>query len=119
MQRRNEIVRRAPRAPAAATLRHRHVEEQTGVPWLATLRIVEALAADPVYLRSLSLDPKERVIRLEGEAGSYGDVLAFVRALDAEPMLRPALLSSHDTAGDGVPGPVSVRFQAVAKWNHP
>ena len=104
-------------APTPAMLRLRQAEADARAPWLATLRVVEAGAQDPVYLRSLVIEPAAGAVKLEAEAPTFAEVLAFAKTLDDDGMLRPALLSSHEQIVDAQTGTSAVRFTVSARWN--
>ena len=104
-------------APTPAMIRLRHAEADARAPWLATLRVVEAVARDPVYLRSLVIEPATGSVKLEAEAPTFAEALAFAEALDDDGLLRPALVSSHEQIVDAQTGKSAVRFHVSARWN--
>ena len=108
-------------APVAATtpamIRLRQAEADARAPWLATLRVVEAVARDPVYLRSLGIEPATGNVKLEAEAPTFAEALAFAKTLDDDGLLRPALMTSHEQIVDAQTGKSAVRFNVSARWN--
>lgn len=105
-----------PVAPSAAEVRLRQADAESRAPWLRTLRIVEATTRDPVYLRSLVIEPSTGVVKLEAEAPTFAEALAYAKALDEEGSLHPALLSSHEQVVDAT-GKGAVRFSVAGRWN--
>ena len=104
-------------APTPAMLRLRQAEADARAPWLATLQVVEAAARDPVYLRSLVIETAAGTDKLEGEAPTFAEALAFAKKLDDDGILRPALVSSHEQIVDVQTGKSAVRFNVSARWN--
>ena len=111
--------RQAVRAPEPTPGERRAAlaERESRAPWLATLRAIESLAQDPVYLRALAIEPATDVVKVEAEAPSFADALAFVELLDRDPLLRPAALGSHEQVDDPSTGGSVVRFHVAARWN--
>jgi len=104
-------------APTPAELRLRQAEADARSPWLATLRAVETLTGDPVYLRSLAIEPATGTVKLEAEAPSFAEALAYAKALDDDGALHPAFLSSHEQSVDPATGKSTVRFNVAGRWN--
>ena len=104
------------RTPTVAEVRLRRAEADSQAPWLATLRAVEALTQEPVYLRSMTIEPAAGTIKLEAEAPSFAEALAYSEALAEVSILQPALLTSHEQVPDVASGKSSIRFHVVAKW---
>lgn len=105
-----------PVVPSAGEIHLRQAEAESHAPWLRTLRVVEATTRDPVYLRSLVIEPAAGVIKLEAEAPTFAEALSYAKALDDESSFRPALLSSHEQIVDAT-GKSAVRFSVVGRWN--
>lgn len=105
-----------PVVPSAAEVRLRQADADSRAPWLRTLRVVEATTRDPVYLRSLVIEPAAGVIKLEAEAPTFAEALSYAKALDEETSLHPALLSSHEQFVDAT-GKSAVRFSVAGRWN--
>ena len=103
--------------PGPAELRLRRAATESRAPWLATLRSVENLTKDPLYLRSLAIELAAGTVKLEAEAPTFAEALAYSEALGAEPILRPVLLTAHEQVADTTPGKSLVRFHLVAGWN--
>jgi hypothetical protein len=95
--------------------RFQHIAPQLRQPWLPTLRLIENVTEPPVYLLSLSVDPAAGSLRLEGEAPTFDQVLAYVQMLDAPGLLGPAELSSHELVTDPT-GRTAVRFSIATRW---
>jgi len=104
-------------SPTSAELRLRQASLDAHQPWLATLRSIEATTQAPVFLRSLVIEPAAGVVKLEAEASTFADVLAYVKALDEAELLRPAFLNSHEQIIDATTGKSVVRFQVATRWN--
>ena len=104
-------------APSAGELRLRQADADAHRPWLATLRAIETTTQSPVYLRSLVVEPAARAVKLEAEAPSFADALAYAKALDEAELLKPAFLSSHEQTVDATTGKSVVRFQVATRWN--
>ncbi len=105
-----------PVAPTAAEVRLRQADAESHAPWLRTLRVVEATTRDPVFLRSLVIEPSTGVVKLEAEAPTFAEALSYVKALDDEGSLHPALLTSHEQVVDAT-GKSAIRFSVAARWN--
>ena len=103
--------------PSAGEVRLRQADLDSRAPWLPTLRVIEATTRDPVYLRSLVIEPAAGVVKLEAEAPSFAEALSYAKALDDESSLRPALLSAHEQVVDSATGKSAVRFSVVGRWN--
>jgi hypothetical protein len=115
-----ERLRRQPMKvvpPTAGEIRVREAVAESRGPWLATLRAIETTTQDPVYLRSMTVEPSTAVIKLEAEAPSFADALSYAKALDEEALLHPALLTSHEAVADTTTGKNVVRFNVVTQWN--
>lgn len=104
-------------APTAAEVRLRQADADSRAPWLATLRAIESTTRDPVYLRSLVIEPASGAIKLDAEAPSFAEALSYAKALDDESSLRPAFLSSHEQVVDPATGKSVVRFNVSGRWN--
>jgi hypothetical protein len=85
-------------------------------PWLATLRVIEDATTDPIYLRSLVVEPASGTVRIEAEAPSFDHALAYVQMLDQGGVLAPASIVSHEEAPDPAIAQTIVRFNAVTRW---
>lgn len=103
--------------PSPAQVRARQTALDSRAPWLATLRTIEAASQDPVYLRSLVIEPATGAVKLEAEATSFAEALAFAEVLDGEGALRPALISSHEQVVDPATSKEIIRFSLAGRWN--
>lgn len=102
--------------PTLAERRWQQAQDEISHPWLAVLRAIESATADPVFLLSLVIDAGSGSIRLEGEAQTFDQVLAYVSSLEESGALERAVLVSHEQVGDPVTGHATVRFSATARW---
>lgn len=109
---------RTPSAPTAVQLRERQAQALLRRPWMQALRAIESTATEPVYLISLSMDPGAGTVRLEAEAPSFDEAVAFVQALDrrGDP-LQQVMLASHEQVNDAATARGYVRFAATAQWS--
>lgn len=101
--------------PTPDQQRLRHVAPLLRQPWLPVLRVIEHVTEPPVYLLNLGIDPAAGLVRLEGEAASFEQVLAYVQALDDDSVLGPARLGSHELTTDSA-GRALVRFSVTTPW---
>ena len=90
------------------------VIRQLSLPWDSLFNAIESSATDKVALLSVQPDPQQRRVSLDGEAQSYGDVLAYMLKLDTSGTLAGAQLSSHQIKDDDPQHPVA--FTVVARW---
>jgi hypothetical protein len=121
LQQAEERARQAeqrPIVPSADERRLQRVRPQLQQPWLPALRAIENATEPPVFLLALSIDPATGRLRLDGEAPSFGDALAYAQRLDEEGALPPAHLLSHELVNDPS-GRTTVRFTMVAHWGRP
>ncbi|MBB2486998.1 hypothetical protein H5407_17350 [Mitsuaria sp. WAJ17] len=105
----------AAQRPTPDQLRMRNVAPLLRQPWLPILRVIEHATEPPVYLLSLFIDPAAGTVRVEGEAGSFDQVLAYARTLDDDSVLGPARLGSHESITDAA-GRTLVRFSITTPW---
>lgn len=104
-------------APTQTDIRTRSALAQSDAPLLGTLRAIERTSQDPVYLRSLNLDPAAHTVKLEAEAPTFADALAYVQTLDAEPLLHPAMLTSHNDVPEQISVKTHLTFTVMTRWN--
>lgn len=104
-------------SPSPAAVRRLAAQVESRTPWLATLSAIESTTREPVYLRAVTIEPGSGDVKLEAEASSFAEALAYVQELDAAELLHPALLRSHEESVDPVRGTAVVRFSVVARWN--
>lgn len=112
------LAAQRPVVPTLEERRLQHVAAPLRQPWLPTLKLIESTAAPPVFLLALSIDPASGQLRLEGEAPEFEQVLAFAQSLDAEGLMGPARLRSHEQRSDPTGRPV-VRFSVETRWSAP
>jgi hypothetical protein len=84
-------------------------------PWDVVLTEVELAFDSRVALLSLDTEAPARRTRLTGEARTIDDALAFAGRLRESPLVREALLVSHEARKDG-PVPVIV-FTLQIDWS--
>jgi len=107
-----------PAPPTGDDLRVRQAMVENRLPWMAALRTIESATRAPVYLRSLRFEPAQAEIRLEADAPSFAEALAYVEALDQERLIRPAFLTAHHEVADAPTPGTLVRFSVTTRWNH-
>lgn len=105
-----------PVLPTPQELRTRSVAPQLRQPWLPLLRVIEGVTEPPVFLLGLSVDPASGSVRVDGEAPSFADALAYADALRNEDVLVRSQLRSHDVSTDPASGRQAVRFSIVSQW---
>ncbi len=109
--------------------RHAQIEavaRDLAAPWDSLLSIVEKHAGREVMLRSLEPDAATGGLRLGARAGTLGEMMDFVSALESDPRLRQVMLLGHDpvaalpgVATGAVPGatrPAAIDFSLSATW---
>ena len=107
----------APRLPTLPERRWQGAKAELGYPWLRVLRSVEGATHDPVYLKLLVVDRKGPAgIRIEAEAPSFDRALEYVQMVDADGVLAPAFLASHEPIVDAFGNP-AVRFSLATQWS--
>lgn len=119
---RDEVQQRAQRAalqPVSLTPDQRRLQRIAPLlrqPWLPALRLVENVTDAPLFLLTLAIDPATGAVRLDGEAPSFDQALAYAQALDDEGLMGPAQLRSHEFVNEPAMGRSSVRFSIVTRW---
>jgi Tfp pilus assembly protein PilN len=83
-------------------------------PWGTFLSGIEAAAHDDVALLSLQADPGSAAVRVSGEARNFAAMTAYVRRLEAAPVLTEVRLSGHEVRQQDPRRPVA--FALTAKW---
>ena len=117
-EQRARLAAQRPVVPSADERRLQRVRPQLLQPWLPALRAIENATEPPVFLLALSIDPATGRLRLDGEAPSFGEALAYAQRLDEDGALPPAHLLSHELVNDSA-GRTTVRFTMVANWSRP
>lgn len=84
-------------------------------PWLPTLRLIENATEAPIFLTGLAMEPANTTVRINGEAPSFEQVLAYARTLNEPGLISEAELRSHEQATDPN-GRDVVRFSISARW---
>lgn len=116
-----EAARQAQRAalkpvpPTADELRLQRLAPRLREPWLPALRLIENATQAPVFLLGLTIDPASEAIRLDGEASTFDQVVAYASQLDEPGLMGPAELRSHEQVTDPA-GRTTVRFTILTKW---
>lgn len=105
--------------PSVDERRMQRVIAERGRPWLPVLRAIESATRDPVSLLTMSADTSNHSLRLEAEALSFEQVLAYVQVLPDGKGLVSAQLMSHEVVTDAVSGRQVVRFSVSARWRSP
>jgi hypothetical protein len=113
-QQRRDALRPVPPSPDRRRLQR--IAPQLRQPWLTTLRVIEGVTQPPVFLLGLSIDPASGGLRLEGEAPSFEEALAYAKSLGEGDALGRAELRSHELMNDPS-GRASVRFTVVTQWS--
>jgi hypothetical protein len=103
--------------PTVTQLRAEQTELQLRRPWLQVLSAVESAAMEPVYLLSLSVDAGTGAVRLEAEAPSFDEAVAFVEVLTRAEVLKEVMLTSHEGLDDPAKARTYVRLAATAQWS--
>ena len=104
-------ARRAKEQKSVVAERH----ETRAFPWDLVLRETEIATDDRVALLSLETNAGLRKTRVNAEARSIDDALAFVSRLRESPLVREAFLLSHETK-KGTPVEV-VGFSMEVNWS--
>jgi hypothetical protein len=89
-------------------------QDKAPFPWDSVLTEVELVADRNVALLSMNTDSSARRTRLTAEARTINDALAFASRLRESPLVREALLASHEARKDG-PVPV-IAFTLQVDW---
>jgi len=105
-----------PVPPTPDQRRFDRVAPQLRQPWLPTLRLIENVTQAPVFLLGLSIDPANGAVRLEGEAATFEQAIAFAQALSDDAVIGPAHLRSHEVVNDSTTGQSVTRFSIVTTW---
>jgi hypothetical protein len=90
------------------------VIDQLAVPWDALFRGLESADARGLGVLAVSPDPRERTLRVSGEARSVPEVLAYVERLSVVPMLTQVHLTHYETMQRE--GATLVAFTVGAAW---
>src|ERR1700754_3415033 len=84
------------------------------LPWDDILDAVEAATPPKVALLSITPDPGRALLRIEAEGSGSADGLAYVRAMDHQPLFERVDLVRLELAKDHTDG--VMRFQIEAQW---
>jgi hypothetical protein len=89
-------------------------QEKAPFPWDGAMTEVELVVDRNVALLSMTTDSSTRRTRLTAEARTIDDALALASRLRESPLVREALLVSHEARKDG-PVPV-IAFTLQVDW---
>jgi len=107
-----------PVEPSAADRRLRKVQAELDRPWLKALGAVEVATKDPVYLLAMVFAKGSDGIRLDAEAPSFEEALAYAQRLqEGHRGLSSVSLVSHEQVVDASSGRNLVRFTVMAQWS--
>ena len=104
--------------PTRAQRRRQEARAAQQFPWLPVLHSIEAATRDPVYLRALAIDPSTGEVTLEAEAPSFDRAMEYLQSLDADQVLQPASILSHEPITDAFGNP-AVTFAAATRRRTP
>ena len=93
------------------------VAQELGTPWTRLLAELESASRDSsgtVALLSIEPDHAKHQVRVGGEARDLPLALAYAERLQRSPLLRFAMLESHEVRSDDPQRPV--RFALIAEW---
>jgi len=98
----------APNRAMTAQDQKRHVQieglaAELAAPWEDLLRIFESQAGARITLLKFEPDAQSGLLRVTGEARQLAAILAYVAALEKEPLLREVLLTQHRPAREADP----------------
>ena len=88
--------------------------KKLNVPWVELLDALEEAASPKVALLELRPDIVSRQLVAVAEAGNSDAMFAYVRKLQAQPMLTSVYLSSHQVSEQDRNKPI--RFEFTATW---
>lgn len=104
------------RPPTAADRRAALAEQELRRPWLSAMRGVEAATVAPVFLVAMNIERGTGLVKLEAEAPTFNDALAYVEHLGHGGFLGGVTLVSHQQGLDGTTGAPLIRFAVSAEW---
>lgn len=90
------------------------VRQQLAAPWGRLFVEVESAAHEDIPLLSLHADPAARALRVSGEARNFTALMAYVRRLEASPVLADVRLAGHEVRQHDPRRPVA--FSLSASW---
>ena len=110
--------------PAPTTLtpvQRRELQAQVELrrPWLAALRAIESATRDPVFLLALAIEPATGAIRVDAEASSFDQALAYVERISEAEVLTGTALIAHESVPAPAPGQGAIRFSVSTRWAMP
>jgi hypothetical protein len=114
MERARQLAAR-PKKPSLELVRLQNAMPQLHQPWLPVLRFIEEATQAPVFLLGMSVAPDTGLVKLDGEAASFDDVVAYLRRLSDDGPLKSVQLRSHEAIVDPT-GRATVRFSVNATW---
>jgi hypothetical protein len=116
---RDRLAAAKPVIPTPNQRRLQRIAPQLRQPWLPVLRLVENMTEAPVFLLGLTIDPATGLVRLDGEAGSFEEAVAYTQVLDDGQVTGPAQLRTHETVNEPGTGRASIRFSIETRWRAP
>lgn len=114
-----ERVRQRPvpvKQPTAADRRAALAEHELRRPWIAAMRGVETATVAPVFLVAMNIERGTGLVKLEAEAPTFNDALAYVEHLGRGGSLGGVALVSHQQGLDPGSGAPLIRFAVSAEW---
>jgi Tfp pilus assembly protein PilN len=83
------------------------------LPWDDILNALEAATPARVALLSITPEPSRALLRIDAQ-GSGEDMIAYLKALEQQPLIARVYLVKHEIARDSANG--IIRFQIEAQW---
>ncbi len=102
--------------PTPGDLRLAKARQQLNWPWLEALRIIESATEAPVFLLGMTADAGQAEVRLEAEANSFAQAVAYVQRLGGPGGFSEVRLQAHELLPDTISGGNKLRFTVVAAW---
>lgn len=91
--------------------------ERLTVPWPALFAEIEDAQSDAIALLAIQPDPRNRLVRISGEARDAETLAAYIKRLEAGAALHRVHLAAHEFRNES--GQVFLRFALVANWSEP
>lgn len=87
-----------------------------GLPWDALFEAIESIKDEDVALLELKPDVQKGVVHISAEAKNLNSQLAYLSALQENPLFRDVSLQSHQIYDQDPQNPV--RFMLLAGWRN-
>ncbi|CAM2139366.1 PilN domain-containing protein [Pararobbsia alpina] len=84
------------------------------LPWDALLDAIEAATPSQIALLAITPAPGRSSIRIEAECSASKDIIDYLGALEAQPVLAAVNLVKHEVVKDGVES--VIRFDIEVQW---